>query len=590
MNPRPRPRRAPRRANPARLSLKRRPSNTAGPCLRIRSRSILPVAALAVATLAAVGIVILVGHGTKHGPAPAGTVQPSDRPPAARSGAQPPLCAPGTQAEAVVPAAGAATWQLSGCFGSTFAAGIGADRSEAGIEQFFVPGAYTSAEQGDIGTVLAVDTKGTVQWHTSLSYPAISAPVPVDRPGTDPLLVVASYFGALTALDSGTGQIVWELQRPLNTYTPALIDDMDGDGLEDLLVSEGGDQFKAAGEARPNGSLLTIASASGTVLSTLELPEGEETYAPPLVVDGPAGEVVVIGTGGEADPGGLYLVPLAAVRRGDWSASVELARSSGDFGWIGIASLVDDDGPEPIIVANDMGGWVAAFDVSGSIRWERQLDSADRVPRFDLAEATRVVKPVEQAQQAGLALDGPSSYAGPVAADLDCNGSDEVVVSRIRGSLTETVDRTYAVLDGRTGAIGAEFSTSGGGHAMPLVARPAGAGCEQAIVYLGPDRQAAFWNGTDPTPRLLAARASASVTPFLSGDSSPPLLVSVGCEGAAPAEPQATRASGVVGNLPAALTICATELELEPGSTVRTPGFGGIGGPPRHVASGPTGT
>jgi hypothetical protein len=366
------------------------------------------------------------------------------------------------------------------------------------------------------------------------------------------------------------------LQRPLNTYTPTVIEDLDADGTPDLLVSEGGDQFKTPKEARPAGSVLTVSGATGRVLAQLHLPAGEETYVPPVVVGDGGDRQVVIGTGGESHAGGLYLLPFDAVRRGHWEGVIELARSSGEFGWIGMAAVAQT-GSETVVVANDMGGWVGAFGLDGEQRWSLQLRAGDQVPRFKAASAEKVVAPVREAEQAGLAVDGPSSYTGPVAADLDCDGTDEVLASRIRGSLTETVDRTYAVLDPTSGAIDAEFSTSGGGHAEPLVARPAGARCDQAFIYLGPEVQAATWDGTANAPRMLPALASASVTPLLTADGSAASanaaaasLVSVGCEGTKPAAPPP---SGVVGTLPEELAVCRTALALAGADAVRLGGF-----------------
>lgn len=534
-----------------------------------------------------------------------GESAPSPAPPPAATSQPPPLCRPGTtatdgvvatsrstaaeRARSRVPGLAAQlTWTLPSCFVQSYAAGFGAfaeahGSSGAPAEPLIVvAGQYTDATRGDIGTLLAVNADGVVQWHVTLAYPVISAPVLVTRSGTSDLVVVASYFGQLTAVDLTTGVVAWSTKRPLNVYTPAIVGDRDGDGVDDLLVTEGGDQFKGVDEGRPHGSILAVSGQTGRVFARLELPSGEESYLPPLIVGPSSDRRVVFGSGGETDPGSLYLAPLDSVLSERWDDVVKVAESSGDYGWIGLPTTVGS-GSDQRIVAIDLGGTVVQFDLDGETTWRTQLASGEDVKRFTLpgdAGSPTTSEPARSATQPSTAgteppndpyaADQPISYVGPVIGDFDCDGDDDVLVSRIRGSLAVTLDRTYAVLDAGTGRAIEAWSTFGGGHAVPLVADFSGDSCDQALIYLGNDAGLAMWASGAP-PVTLPATAGAGVTPVLVPAERPSTstpasdrgaVFTFGCESAEKAT-DAQQVPDGLGRAPdPALALCRLDLEV----------------------------
>lgn len=543
---------------------------------------------------------------------------PSPAPPPAATSRQPPLCRPGAtatdasantsrpttaeQTESLAPGLAAQlTWTLPSCYVQSYAAGFsaftGTRRSaDAPAETLVVvAGQYTDATRGDIGTLLAVNADGVVRWHVTLAYPAISAPVLVKRPGASPLVVIASYFGRLTAVDLHRGSVVWELKRPLNVYTPAILGDTDGDGVDDLLVTEGGDQFKGVDEARPHGSILAVSGQTGRVFAQLELPSGDESYMPPLLVGPPSDRRVVFGSGGETDPGSLYLAPLDSVLSGRWDDVVEVAESSGDYGWIGLPTTVGS-GTDQKIVAVDLGGMVVQFDLDGKPTWTTQLASGSDVDRFtpaakpaapvsrDSARSPTLPSPTATTESGDpYAADQPVSYVGPVTGDFDCDGDDDVLASRIRGSLSDTLDRTYAVLDASTGKIIDARSTIGGGHAVPLVADFNGDSCDQAVIYLGEDARLAEWDLGSPQVTL-PATARAGVTPVLvpaadaassTSSSGTSALFTFGCDVAPTASKAQHRADGLGRDPDPALAPCRLDLEVR--GPVRSGSFTGSG-------------
>lgn len=524
---------------------------------------------------------------------------PSPRPPAADIGATPPLCAPTTTAIEPTGDAGPPAqtrWVLPSCFALSYAAGFGAFAPASGPDESpleplaVVAGQYTDKEHGDIGTLLAVTGNGTIKWHVTLAYPAISAPVFVSGTDRSPLVIIASYFGALTAVDLETGTVAWHVQRPLNVYTPAVMSDHDGDDVDDLLVTEGGDQFKAVDEARPHGSLLAVSGRTGRVFAQLDLPSGQESYMPPLLVGPESQRRVVFGTGGETAAGALFIAPLRAVLAERWDDVATVTSSSGNYGWIGVPTTIGV-GDEQKVVAIDLGGRVVQFDLDGNVLWDEQLKHGDDVERFDAlvanpdpvstAKAGIPQGSTTQPPQPVTRIDQPVSFVGPVVGDFDCDEDDDILVSRIRGSLSFTLDRTYAVLDARTGVVTDEQSTSGGGHAVPLVARFDDPSCDQALIYLGDAGHLATWApGSEPV--VLPATAGASVTPVFVATSPPggpraavdtASLFTFGCDAGQQANLERVIPDVVAGSPDPALSVCRLDLRLQ--GSMRTGSFTG---------------
>jgi len=157
-------------------------------------------------------------------------------------------------------------------------------------------------------------------------------------------VVMGGREGVLTAFDGPTGKVLWRLlgedvvKTPFPYYflTPAIVDDVNGDGVSDLIDTYGGNDTRMPREPRDSGYVMVISGADGKVLATRAVPDGAETYASPVVYRRRDGQAwVIFGTGGEslggADCGADWRSVVATV--GTTCAAGECAaRGAGDGG------------------------------------------------------------------------------------------------------------------------------------------------------------------------------------------------------------------------------------------------------------------
>jgi outer membrane protein assembly factor BamB len=91
----------------------------------------------------------------------------------------------------------------------------------------------------------------------------------------------------LKALDGRTGKTIWHFDPALyseggkkwfNFYNPQFIPDIDGDGLRDILVSNGGDiKVPPYNPNRAAGRLVILSSVKGTILAEATMPDNKES-------------------------------------------------------------------------------------------------------------------------------------------------------------------------------------------------------------------------------------------------------------------------------------------------------------------------
>ncbi len=181
---------------------------------------------------------------------------------------------------------------------------------------------------------------------------------------------IGGRSATLFALNGKNGEIIWKFDRTkggvkwFNFYNSQFIKDQDGDGVEDILVSNGGNVMAEPFDkkARMPGNLVVLSGKSGKLLSRAQVPDGSETYMSVVALPTDNSDYkVVYGTGGETLGGHLYVTTLSAIMKGDLSKSI-LLDTSPDKGYIGPPVLVDitRDGV-PDIIANAVEGKLIAF-------------------------------------------------------------------------------------------------------------------------------------------------------------------------------------------------------------------------------------
>ncbi len=206
----------------------------------------------------------------------------------------------------------------------------------------------------------------------------------INKDGVEDVLI-GGRSAILQAIDGRGGKLIWDFvatnqlknlvqKKYFNFYNPQLIPDITGDGLPDIIVSNGGNVLKAPYDPdRPAGRIIVIDSSSGKIIIEAETPDKKETYhsvtmSNHVQID----EIeVVFGTGGETIGGKLYVVGLKDILNGEIKKAKVLAKND-DKGFVAPAVWADlnKDGIEDII-ASAVDGKVFAFDgLTKKMIWE----------------------------------------------------------------------------------------------------------------------------------------------------------------------------------------------------------------------------
>lgn len=283
-----------------------------------------------------------------------------------------------------------------------------------------------------------------------------------------PDVFIGGRSAELRAIDGKTGRPLWEFFNTtdragprragwFNFFTPQWTPDLDGDGLRDLLVTNGGDALAPPGmPARPTGRVLLVSARTGKLLHMAFVPDGRETYCSPLLTNfgRPGGPLaVVFGTGGETLPGHLYVAPFDDVRAGRFTraVAVDSGRRKGFVAPPLLADLTGDGVPD--LVVNAVEGRTVLIDgATLKKRWQVSYPNAevysmptvgfftgnDRVPDVfvayhigtypDFSEAVQVLIDGKTGRVAREIHAGAFTYASPLTADLTGDGRDDALL------------------------------------------------------------------------------------------------------------------------------------------------------------------
>ncbi|XP_035219132.1 uncharacterized protein LOC118192294 isoform X2 [Stegodyphus dumicola] len=190
-------------------------------------------------------------------------------------------------------------------------------------------------------------------------------------------------FSAISGVD---GFLLWEFDDQnakidaSNVYTPQYVNDIDFDGVPDLVVIHGGDPLKEPGsETRLVGRLLIVSGKTGRVLKWMQVPDEKESYYSPQILTHPDGtNLVLFGTGGETHGGSLWVIKLKHLLTGE----INLAEKIYTDNFKGIMTppvLVDltGDGISDIVMAI-FNSTVIAFDgLTFAHLWEYHQPSSE---------------------------------------------------------------------------------------------------------------------------------------------------------------------------------------------------------------------
>lgn len=282
-----------------------------------------------------------------------------------------------------------------------------------------------------------------------------------------PDVFIGGRSNQLFAIDGKTGKNIWTWQANFPTHpilqyanqniqNPALIADKNGDGIKDLLVSCGGNAkakpFEK--EGRTPGVLMVLNAKTGAVLAADTMPDGAETYMPPLYVQQQDGsEQVLFGSGGETLDGHLYLSDMNSLMRNDLSEALVVAADKG-HGFIAPACAADinEDGLLDYVAISHSSKVFAIDGKTLDIIWNQQIPDTessnafavgyftdDKTPDFFTFVSKGVWPDSKGSVQVMLdGKDGSISYqnelgctgfSSPVVYDLNNDGRQDAIIS-----------------------------------------------------------------------------------------------------------------------------------------------------------------
>ncbi|XOV67850.1 MAG: T9SS type A sorting domain-containing protein [Fluviicola sp.] len=275
---------------------------------------------------------------------------------------------------------------------------------------------------------------------------------------------IAGRYAQFYAIDGSNGNMIWEFfpysttqavdSGWFNFYNPQFIPDQNADGVEDILVANGGNHALPPWDTlRDPGMLMILDAVNGSVIALDTMPDGEETYCSPTLFEYDGILQIVYGSGGENDKGSLWRATIADLMNDNLENSTQLA-SDPSLGFIAPSSIADmnDDGDLDIInVAYD--GTIRCFDGSNNtLLWQvnnpgTESSAGPTIGNF-IGDATPDVFGVVYKGAAPTFTDfyqilvdgatgnvvwkdsiGSMQYGSSSAVDLDLNGRDEAIVS-----------------------------------------------------------------------------------------------------------------------------------------------------------------
>ncbi|XP_071097133.1 uncharacterized protein [Haliotis cracherodii] len=196
-----------------------------------------------------------------------------------------------------------------------------------------------------VGFLLALrGTDGTELWRlpTRSEVMLMMCDIDVNLDGAKDCIVTGRQ-STVQAVDLRKGKTLWysdgadhpsHFTQTWNVYQAVALPDVDGDGVEDIVVSHGGDpNIEPEIHNRTAGRLIILSGATGTPLGNyMVMPDSKETYMTPVKYTARDGsQYLLFGSGGETVPGDLMAITLPDLYT--LTDQKVVPQSEGEFGW-----------------------------------------------------------------------------------------------------------------------------------------------------------------------------------------------------------------------------------------------------------------
>ena len=347
---------------------------------------------------------------------------------------------------------------------TTFSSPRGADLNGDNILDIIIGGGLdASPESNGINAINGQD--GSILWNFPTEEEMFASAQFMDVTGDNiDDIFIGGRYAEFYAVNGSTGDMIWEFfpYSPtaaidsgwFNFYTAQFVPDQNSDGMPDILVANGGNHSAPAWDTlRPPGMLMILDAMTGSVLAKDTMPDGEETYCSPVLVDYSGELTIIFGSGGENDGGALWRVPLSELMNDDISNSIMLVQDP-NLGFIAPSSIADMNGDGTLDIINQAyDGTLRCFDGStNNMIWEVQTpgtesSSAPTIGNFIGDNTPDVFNVLFKGAAPSFTdfyqvmIDGATGnvafkdsigmmhYGSSSAVDLDLNGRDEILMS-----------------------------------------------------------------------------------------------------------------------------------------------------------------
>lgn len=242
-------------------------------------------------------------------------------------------------------------WQTTYPTGKNFSSMAAYDLDHNGIQELIIG---LGTEDSLVNTaILVLSSDGNILWEFASANQLYTQPIfkDITGDGIDDVFMGGRMAG-FYAVNGSNGNLIWQFWNspndPIasgwyNFYGGNFIPDVNNDGVEDILVSNGGDPYVPPFQPQPAGKLVILNTLTGQVLHQDTMPDSQPTYNAPVLypnLQNSTNPLILYGSGGETLPGKFFLTTLQDLINNNIQNSLVLA-SDTVKGFISQVALAD---------------------------------------------------------------------------------------------------------------------------------------------------------------------------------------------------------------------------------------------------------